>query len=142
MGNELVSIISSEETPSLKDVEFKKTDVNEVESKFLFTFTNEDDHTGETTLKEGFYVRAIRNLMKKNEFLQLYIQLAEEQISEEEYEMELINNKDKYFIEMSPIKSEQEFLFLINVIEKLPKSLSVDEFSELFGISRSALEDR
>lgn len=86
--------------------------------------------------KERIYLKAIGNLIKKNDFLKLYIEMLSDQISEEEYEDELEKNGDHYFIELKPISSHFEYFSLIDIMHKFPKkSCSVDDFNDIFGIS-------
>lgn len=92
-------------------------------------------------IKEFLYQEAILNLIKKSKFLQLYIQLAEGQIDEDEYEKELKENPDRYFINIKEVNSEIDWKALILILRNLPSDLSVDEVSEIFGIkSQSFLE--
>ena len=89
--------------------------------------------------RDGFYQKAITNLVKKSHFLQLYIRLIEDQVTEEEYESELDNNAHKYFVEMKELNSGNEFTGLILAMQNLPKEISIDEVSEIFGINVSSL---
>ncbi|HUX56297.1 MAG TPA: hypothetical protein VMV77_04945 [Bacteroidales bacterium] len=89
--------------------------------------------------KEELYTKAITNLMKKNEFLQLLIQMLQEQISEEEYEEELLKNREKYFIELKAIESPEYYNAIVNICKSLKSSISVDEVSEIFGIKQGDL---
>ena len=90
-------------------------------------------------IKDFLYQEAILNLIKKTKFLQLYIQLTEEQITEEEYDKELDKNADQYFINLKDINSELDLTALILIMQNLPKSFSVDEVSEIFGIKTQSL---
>ncbi|PIP54831.1 MAG: hypothetical protein COX07_03200 [Bacteroidetes bacterium CG23_combo_of_CG06-09_8_20_14_all_32_9] len=90
-------------------------------------------------IKDLFYHEAILNLIKKSKFLQLYIQLIENQISEEEYEAELKENSDKYFINLKELNSDLDFAALVIIMQSLPKNLSVDEVTEIFGIKSQSI---
>ena len=90
-------------------------------------------------IKDFLYMEAITNLIKKTKFLQLYIQLAEEQITDEEYEQELSKNPDEYFINLKEINSELDFAALVLIMQALPKNMSVDEVSEIFGLKSHSL---
>lgn len=89
--------------------------------------------------KEDLYIKAITNLMKKTEFLQLLIQMLQDQISEEEYEQELMKNREKYFIELKAIESPNYYNAIINICKNLKGSITVDEISEIFGIKQGDL---
>jgi len=90
-------------------------------------------------IKDYLYNEAIVNLMKKSKFLQLYIQLIEDQITEEEYEVELNENSNEYFINMKELTSDLDYTALLLVLNNLPKNLNVDEVSEVFGIKTKSL---
>ena len=90
-------------------------------------------------VKEVLYSDAITNLMKKSKFLQLYIQLIEEQISEDEYDKELNENPANYFINMKEVKSNLEYAALFQVMQNLPKDITLDEVSEIFGIKTHSM---
>jgi len=86
--------------------------------------------------KEELYLRAIGNLLKKSDFLKLYIEVISGQITDEEYEAELTNNADQYFVEINPLRAHSEYFSLVSIIKKFPhRNLSVDDFSDIFGIS-------
>lgn len=112
---------------------------NPFNEKFKYSSLNFDDFNNVQLLKDYFRDEAINNLIKKTKFLQLYIQLIENQIDEDEYEMELTSNPDEYFIEMKELKSQIDFIALLSVLQKLPKNLSVDDVSEIFGIQQELL---
>jgi hypothetical protein len=90
-------------------------------------------------VKEALYLKAIDNLMKKNEFLQLMIALLQNQISEEEYEKELLGNKEKYFIELTAIRSPEDYTAIISICKNLKGSITIDEISEIFGIKQGEI---
>lgn len=90
-------------------------------------------------LKDFLYQDAINNLLKKSKFLQLYIQLIENQISEEEYEAELNNHPENYFISLKDLNSDLDYAALLLVLQNLPRQLSVDEVSEIFGINTHSI---
>jgi hypothetical protein len=89
--------------------------------------------------KEEKYQEAISNLIKKSKFLQLYIQLAEDQITEEEFESELIHNPNKFVIKLKELSSNIELEALLGILQSLPIKLSIDEVSEIFGINTQSL---
>lgn len=117
----------------------QKFDFKSIKTGEPITFSYIADDTfkiiNHNDIKVNLLIKAIGNLLKKNEFLQLYIQMIDGQISEEEYEVELQENSDKYFISMEPIANEEQFEVLIKIVRDFPKQLSLDECSEIFGIS-------
>ena len=90
-------------------------------------------------IKDYLYNEAIVNLMKKSKFLQLYIQLIEDQISEEEYDKELNDNSNEYFINMKELSPGLDYTALLLVLHNLPKNMTFDEVSEVFGIKTQSL---
>lgn len=89
------------------------------------------------TLKENLYLRAIRNLHKKISFIKLYNQLLEGDITEEDYEKELSERSDKYAIEVKINDNYDEFSTIVDIARKIQEEITIDEASEMFGISLS-----
>ena len=90
-------------------------------------------------LKEDYLFTLINNLLKKNEFLQLTIELLENQISEEEFEEEIENNSDKYLIETFELITTSDLNIITNILKRIGKSFSIDEVAELFSIEPQSL---
>lgn len=87
--------------------------------------------------KEELYLRALRNLYRKLDFLELNQLLEMGDISDEEYDEELIKNEDKYLIPApSGIPTAQQIIQIADIIKRLgkEKKITVDEVSELFSI--------
>ena len=84
--------------------------------------------------KENLYLTAVDNLIKKNDFLQLTIQLDQELISEEEFRDELERNEIKYLIKMNPEPENVDFKILTEILSKLNREFTSDDASELFSI--------
>ena len=116
-------------TLTFKAKEFEHT-LSEFESRLIFNVLK---------TKEEKYQEAISNLIKKSKFLQLYIQLAEDQITEDEFESELIHNPDKFVIKLKDLETKIELEALFTILQSLPVKLSIDEVSEIFGINTQSL---
>lgn len=128
-----------EEAPTAAQKVFKFNHEVSVEFKIRSSDVNSMINVGR--LKEYIYQEAIKNLMKKTKFLQLYIQLIERQISEIEYEKELTQNTDKYVIDIKDINPGLDTTALLLVLKSLPYNFTVDEVTEVFGVkSQSLLE--
>jgi hypothetical protein len=84
-------------------------------------------------LREEFYVTAIDNLIKKNDYLQLTIQFDQDLISDKEFDAELDNNESKYLIKMNPDFRTEYFKVINDIIPRLKRNFSSDEISELFS---------
>lgn len=115
--------------------------INSKEEFFEFNVKKSDVENIITigSIKDYLYSEAIVNLIKKSKFLQLYIQLIEDQISEDEYEQELNENSDNYFINMKELNSSLDYAALLLVMRNLPKNITLDEVSEVFGIKTHSL---
>jgi len=84
--------------------------------------------------KEIFYITAVDNLLKKNDFLQLTIQLDQELISEEEFEEELQRNECKYLIKTNSAFDKNDFKVVTDILLKFDRKFTGDDASELFSI--------
>ena len=84
--------------------------------------------------KEEFYITAIDNLIKKNDYLQLTFQFDQDFISESEFDEELEKNQEKYLITMNPDFREDQFKIISDIIPKLKRNFTGDEIAELFSI--------
>jgi hypothetical protein len=92
------------------------------------------------SLRNDYCVLAIRNLIKKNEFLQLSLQLSEKLISEDEFENEVETNPERYIIKLD---NEQVNLSVIsNILSKIGKSFTTDQVSEIFSIDPRLLKSQ
>lgn len=92
-------------------------------------------------LRDHYCFTAIRNLIKKNEFLQLSIQLAENLITEDEFESELENNPEKYVIKLEYFNTPADLHIIGDVLHNIGKQFTVDEVSELFSIETTSLNN-
>lgn len=87
--------------------------------------------------KEELYLRALRNLYRKLDFIELNQLLEMDDISEEEYEKELDQNEDKYLIPAPTGQPTiQQIIQITDIIKRLgrEKNISVDEVSEMFSL--------
>ncbi|MCA4897462.1 MAG: hypothetical protein ACK514_01015 [Bacteroidota bacterium] len=101
-----------------------------------FHFKNHIDN-----LRNDYCIVAIRNLLKKNEFLQLSLQLSEKLITESEFETEIDQNPDKYIIQMNNIDDHVHLNVISNILTKIGKTFNVDEVSELFSIDARSINN-
>jgi hypothetical protein len=91
-------------------------------------------------MKEQFYVKGINNLLKKNNLLQLSLQLSDNLITEDEFEEEINNNSEKYIISVENLTSVNQLHVLKDIVKSIGKDFSVDEISELFSVSFNNLD--
>jgi hypothetical protein len=88
-----------------------------------------------TEKKETFLVEGIKNLLKKNEFLQLSLDFSQGFITEEEYEQEMEETPEKYAINVKDIASITDLKVLEAVINKIGITFDTDQVTEIFGVS-------
>ncbi|MEP7169127.1 MAG: hypothetical protein ABI855_07115 [Bacteroidota bacterium] len=121
---------------------------NTDEGFVTFTFTKDDiDRFYEQVqfrneinfIRDNYCIVAIKNLIKKNEFLQLSIQFSEELITEDEYETELHNNPNKYLIQMNYLEHPGHVNIISGILNKIGRAFNTDEVSELFSIDIQSL---
>ncbi len=87
--------------------------------------------------KEELYLRVLRNLYRKLDFIELNQSLDMSDISEEEYDHELESNEDKYLIPAPTGQpSLQQIIQITDILKRIgrDKNISVDEVSELFSL--------
>ena len=87
--------------------------------------------------KEELYLRALRNLYRRLDFIELNQSLESEVITEEEFDRELETNEDNYLIPAPEGKpTMQQIIQISDIIRKLgrEKKISVDEVSDLFSL--------
>jgi len=85
--------------------------------------------------KEQYYIEAIKNLIKKNNFLSL-------DVDDEEWEDEIKNNAEKYVINLKPLKNPDDIKIIIEIVEEIgaENDITVDEVAEMFGIDCNEFE--
>ena len=106
---------------------------------YLIAQVNFRNHISE--IKEGYCFTAINNLVKKTEYLQLSLQLAENLISEDEFEAELESFPEKYVIKLNDIESPAHLHIIGGLLGKLGRQFTVDEVSELFSIDTRSINN-
>lgn len=87
--------------------------------------------------KEELYIRALRNLYRKLDFMELNQSLDMSDITEEEYDNELETHEDKYLIPApTGAPSLQQIIQITDILKRLgrEKNISVDEVSEMFSL--------
>ena len=84
--------------------------------------------------RDNYCVLAINNLIKKNEFLQLNLQFAENQITEDEYEQELETNTDRYIINLDNTLEPNDINVIGNILHSIGRKFNTDEVAEMFSI--------
>jgi hypothetical protein len=90
--------------------------------------------------KEEYCIKAIKNLIKKNNFLELSLELSENQISEDEFEMEIESNPNKFVVDINYIKDALDLKVINEIVKKLETELTIDEVAEIFSLDSNDIE--
>jgi len=91
--------------------------------------------------KEFLFLKALENLIKKAEFLQLSLQLEQELISEDDFFSELESNEDKYLIKLDENFKIENFKVISHIMNRLGRNFNSDEISEMFSIPIERVND-
>lgn len=89
--------------------------------------------------RDHYCIIAIKNLFKKNDFLQLSLQRAENLLSDEEFEKEIEENPHKYTIDLHEIEDGTEVNILSEIAQKVGREFTQDEVCELFSFAPNCL---
>jgi len=88
----------------------------------------------EITTKEAFYIKAINNLLRQKEYINLMYQFQTKQISSDEFSDELNTNENKYLIKIDQKLSIDNYKVISEIIKKIDFGFSEDDISEVFSI--------
>lgn len=87
--------------------------------------------------KEELYLRLVRNLYRRMDFIELTQALEAGDISDEQFDEELDNNEDRYLIPAaSDTPTVQQLIQASDIVKKIGRidRMSVDEASEMFSL--------
>ncbi len=90
--------------------------------------------------KERLYIKAINNLIKQKEYLNLLYQVSNQLITEEEFSQELEENENKYLIHVNEKLDVKKLELLSEIISNLEEDLSDDDISEIFAVRTDNIE--
>ena len=85
--------------------------------------------------KEKLYIKAVNNLRKQKNYLQLIIELESEMITEEEFEEELNANEKRYLIEIEDKEDNLDLEQIFDIVQNVEGEITESDISELFSIS-------
>ncbi len=91
--------------------------------------------------KEEYFVKAIKNLIIKNNFLELSLELSENQITEDEYCKEIEDHPEKFVIDIEKINDASTIGIINDIIKKIGVEFTIDEVSEIFSVDSNELEE-
>ncbi len=114
------------------------TDKNKLESFFYHV----NAFSSYIDVKESYYLLAIRNILKKNNYLSLMLQLAQEQISEDEYVKEIEDNPSKYILDIKYLDDPNDLKIINELVKKIGLSFSIDQVAEIFSLDSDDLEKK
>ena len=83
-------------------------------------------------------VRAINNRTRERNYANICLQLAEGQITEEEFENEIMNNENKYVISFADKTSPEEIQIAAQLAAGVLDIETEEDFRELFSISSAS----
>lgn len=89
--------------------------------------------------REGLWKRAVENLYKRVKFLELNIELLQDDITEEEFEQTITEQDEAYVISLANVRDPLEAEAIQEVVRALGRSLDVHEVAELFGVKPEQL---
>lgn len=92
--------------------------------------------------KDEYCIKAIRNLIIKNNFLELTLELSEENITEDEYSNEIETKPDRYVIDIDYIKEPNDIKVVNEIVKKIGLEFSIDEVAEMFSLDSKDLENK
>jgi hypothetical protein len=92
--------------------------------------------------REDFYITALRNMFRKANFLELYQQLQNGDLSEEEFQNEVESKPNKYTIEMNKDITASQFKTIVSLISHIGfdvRDMSLTDVAELFSAKLDSL---
>ena len=90
-------------------------------------------------MKEQFYQTMVKNLMKKNNYLNLSWLLDKGQITEDDFQVEIETNPNLYVIEPNGEVNEDIINVVNEILGELNIQLDASEVSDLFALDHQAL---
>lgn len=83
--------------------------------------------------------RAVNNRTRERNYANICLQLAEGQITDQEFEEEIMRNEDRYVISFSDETSTEEIQIAAHLANEVLDVESEEDFRELFSISSASL---
>jgi hypothetical protein len=143
--NEITSIPSSNfhKFKGKSDEEGRITIIlNTEKSKIETFFKDVNVYSDYIKIKESYFLLAITNIIKKNNYLSLMLQLAQDQITEEEYIKDIEENPSKYVIDVKYLENPGDLNIINEIIKKIGLTFSIDEVAEIFALDSEDIEQK
>lgn len=106
------------------------------------SFNKANRHFFHLKRNEELLVNALRNMLRKSNFDELNEALENEEISEQQFNDELNNNRDKYAITLKGIERSADIINVLDISERISlnlRQLTLSEVSEIFSIRENDL---
>jgi len=92
--------------------------------------------------KEFFYIKALKNLIIQNNFLELALQLEEGHISEKEYDEEIDTHPAKYVVNVDYLENPDDLAIIKDIIKKMGAQYTREEVEELFSVDTENIKSK
>jgi hypothetical protein len=133
----------------LKDFSIPSTQfiIGDPKAKNKINITEKDAERGLKYFykSEFFLIEAIRNFIKKTNYLELSEMLNDDEITEEEFDIELEKNSSKYLIKITENIETNDAQIIKDLVDKIGPDLrdfSVTEISEMFSLKEDNLVEK
>lgn len=133
----------------LKDFSIPSTQfiIGDPKAKNKINITEKDAERGLNYFykSEFFLIEAIRNFIKKTNYLELSEMLNDDEITEEEFDIELEKNSSKYLIKITENIETNDAQIIKDLVDKIGPDLrdfSVTEISEMFSLKEDNLVEK
>ena len=93
----------------------------------------------EINAERNMLIRAINNRTRERNYANICLQLAEGEITEEEFEEEIMNNEDRYVISFEDNTPDEEIVIASRLTRNILDVDTEDDFRELFSISSASM---
>ncbi|WP_010572133.1 hypothetical protein [Leptospira kmetyi] len=110
-----------------------KFEINESDYSNMLALLN--NKLGDMAYLDSIKTLAIKNLIKKTNFLKLMSEVDRNIISDEEFENEIQENEEKYFIDLNKKISERDIHIIGKIIRDLAMDLDSDLVEEMFSLT-------
>lgn len=97
--------------------------------------------SGTVEAVSNILLRAVNNRTRERNYANLCLSLSEGEITEEEFENEIINNENRYVISYQEETSPEEILIASQLSQKVLDVDTEDDFRELFSINSLSLSN-
>ena len=89
--------------------------------------------------ERNMLIRAINNRTRERNYANICLRLAEGEITEEEFEEEIMNNEDRYVISFEDNTPDEEIVIASRLTRNILDVDTEDDFRELFSISSASM---